>query len=308
MKDPAVDILTIIYKDIAHLPAYVEALGALDYPAESLRLIIINNASRDGGRELLGELVKQLPFPTEFIDSDVNLGFGPANNLGAERGAAPFLLFLNPDTKVAPGMVRRLVERALSEPEAGLVDARQEPFEAPKRRDPTGTDYVDWCSGAALLARREAFFGVGGFDPFFYPIYAEDVDLSWRVWLGGWKCVHEDRARFVHTTVHPRGEIKPGELRLAIRFSFGMRLIYGTPRDIREHAVRGVRYLLSPRTDAMTRRAVLGGLWTTARGLPHLLRRRRAAQSALRVSKERDRFVFTEWYYGRWLGREGQQP
>lgn len=300
MDFPTVDILTIIYKDIVHLPDYVDALSRLDYPAAKLRLIIINNASRDGGRELMGELVRALPFPTLFVDADANLGFGPANNLGAEQSSAQFLLILNPDTKVAPDMVRRLVERALSEPKAGLVDAAQEPTEIPKWRD-AGTGYTDWCSGAAVLARREAFFEVGRFDPFFFPIYAEDVDLSWRMWLHGWKCVHENRARFVHTTVPTDGSIKPAEMRMAIRFSFPMRIIYGSRRAVWEHLVRSFRYLASPRTASATRRAVIDSLWTTGRGLSHLLRRRRAAQARLATTGQQDRFVFTEWFYGRFI-------
>jgi GT2 family glycosyltransferase len=305
-SEPAVDIVTVTYDSAPHLAAYFGAVSALDYPRERLRLFVIDNASNDDTRQRLGGLLPQLPFPGELIESGRNVGFGAACNRAAARGSAPFVLFLNPDTVAAPDMLRRLVERALAEPRAGLVDAAQEPFDLIKWCDPASGD-TDWCSGAALLARRAALDEVGGFDPFFF-LYCEDVDLSWRMWLGGWRCLHERAARVRHEVGLPGGGVKPAELLHMIRNSFSMRLIYDAPRGVLGHLARGARYLVSPRTEPHTRRAVAGGMWRVARGVRHLFGRRRAAQSALRASKERARFVFSEWYYGRWLGEEGRRP
>ena len=302
-SEPAVDIVTVTYDSAPHLAAYVEGVSALDYPPERLRLVVVDNASNDDTRRRLSELLPQLPFAAELVESERNAGFGAACNLGAARGSAPFVLFLNPDATPAPDMLRRLVGRALAEPRAGLVDAAQEPSGLAKWCDPATGD-TDWCSGAAALARRTALAGVGGFDPFFF-LYCEDIDLSWRMWLAGWRCLHEPRARVRHEVGLPGGGVKPSELLHMIRNSFSMRLIYDAPRGVLAHLARGARYLASPRTEAATRSAVAGGMWTAARGLRHLLRRRRAARSALRGSGERARFVFTEWYYGRWLG-EGE--
>ncbi len=297
---PAVDIVTVSYNSSAHFSTYFRALQQLEYPQERVRLIVVDNASSDGSVEAAEQLMRDLPFASELVRSDRNLGFGGGCNLGTERGAAPFILFLNPDTAVAPDMLNRLVERAMVEPRAGLVDAAQEPIELPKWRDPE-SNYTDWCSGAAVLARREAFDEIGGFDAFFYPAYCEDVDLSWRMWLAGWKCVYEPLARVAHYTL-PSGESeKPAEVRYAIRFSFAMRFIYDTPRGALDHMIKGLRYLCSLRTDKVRRRGVAEGLWNVLTSIPYLLKRRRAAQAALDRSSERARFVFTEWYYGRWM-------
>jgi GT2 family glycosyltransferase len=305
-SEPAVDIVTVTYDSATHLAAYFEGVSALDYPRERLRLFVVDNASNDDTRRRLSELLPRLPFPGELIESESNTGFGDACNRGVARGSAPFVLFLNPDAVAAPDMLRRLAGRALAEQRAGLVDAAQEPFDPLKWCDPASGD-TDWCSGAALLARREALTEVGGFDPFFF-LYCEDVDLSWRMWLAGWRCVHEASARVRHEVGLPGGRVKPSELLHMIRNSFAMRFIYDAPRGALAHLVRGARYLASPRTEAPTRRAVAAGMWRAARGARHLLGRRRAAQSALRDSKERARFVFTEWYCGRWLGGEGRRP
>lgn len=300
MNEPAVDIVTVSYNSSAHFTDYVRALSELDYPRNKIKVIVVDNGSRDNSVGMLRGLLPKLPFACELVESDRNLGFAGGCNRGAMQGSAPFILFLNPDTSVVPNVVRRLIERTLSEPQAGLIEAAQGPVELLKWHDPV-SNYTDWCSGAALLARREAFVEVRMFDTFFFPAYCEDVDLSWRMWLAGWKCVYEPRARVRHDTMPEEGEVKPGEVRLSVRYSFAMRLIYDSPRGVLGHLIRGIRYLISPRTESFRRKGVVEGFWTIARSIRYLLGRRRAAQAALRNSSERDRFVFTEWYYGRWL-------
>lgn len=297
-REPPVEIITVTYDSAPHLASYFEGLAMLDYPRERLRLLVVDNGSRDETRRRLREFLPRLPFAAELIESERNVGFGAACNRAEAAGSAPLLLFLNPDTVVAPDMLRRLVARAQAEPRAGLIDASQEPVEIRKWCDPRSGD-TDWCSGGAVLARRDAFREVGGFDPFFF-LYCEDVDLSWRMWLGGWRCVTERGARVRHATTDG-GAIKPVAMYYSIRNSFAMRLIYDTPRGARGHFARGLRYLGSPRTEGPVRRAVLAGLWFTARNLPHLLRRRRRAQRGLAAPAPREHFVFTEWFYGRFI-------
>jgi GT2 family glycosyltransferase len=292
-ENAPVHIVTVTYNSAQQLPAYFEALRSLDYPSKQLRLTIVDNASQDETRQETRSLLTQLTFPAELIESSCNEGFGAACNRAVDRSSAPFILFLNPDACLAPDALSWLVKRAINEPRIGLIDSQQEPVDTHKWCDAHSGD-TDWCSGAAVLARREAFLDVGKFDPFFF-IYCEDVDLSWRMWLNGWRCVCERLARVRHDT----GTIKPVAMYHSIRNSFAMRIIYDTPSGLRSHFSRGLRYIASPRTAALTRRAVISGLWNIARSLPYLLRRRRNAQAALATSGERERFVFTEWYYGR---------
>jgi GT2 family glycosyltransferase len=66
---------------------------------------------------------------------------------------------------------------------------------------------VPYVMGAALLIRRAAFDAVGGFDESFF-MYAEEIDLCWRMRRAGWEThfapvtdvVHEGRAS---TRRHP---------------------------------------------------------------------------------------------------------
>jgi GT2 family glycosyltransferase len=51
--------------------------------------------------------------------------------------------------------------------------------------------------GAALALRREAFEAVGGFDPGFF-LYAEEVDLCYRLWQAGWEVHFAPAATVMH--------------------------------------------------------------------------------------------------------------
>lgn len=299
MDYPEIDIVTVTHNSARHLERFFEALSQLDYPRERLRLIVVDNASSDETRSLLREKAPQLGFKAETIELATNEGFGAGCNRGAQHGSAPFILFLNPDAHPHKRMLAELASRAVSEQTIGLLDAAQEPVDLGKLVD-SRTGDTDWCSGGAVLARREAFNQIEGFDPFFF-LYCEDVDLSWRMWLAGWRCVTETKARVRHETTVP-GEAKPIMMYYSIRNSFAMRMIYDSATGVRAHVVRGLRYLVSPRTAGPTRRAVLAGLWFSARSLPHLLRRRHAAQSGLETCAAREHFVFHEWFYGRFAG------
>jgi N-acetylglucosaminyl-diphospho-decaprenol L-rhamnosyltransferase len=67
-------------------------------------LIVLDNASRDGSVEMV-----QTEFPTaKLVANTENLGFGAANNLGADMATRPLVLFLNSDAYAEPGAISRL--------------------------------------------------------------------------------------------------------------------------------------------------------------------------------------------------------
>jgi GT2 family glycosyltransferase len=49
---------------------------------------------------------------------------------------------------------------------------------------------VDYCSGAALLVRRDLFERLGGFDPRYRPAYYEDADLCFGVRSLGFRVLY----------------------------------------------------------------------------------------------------------------------
>src|SRR5205085_4918675 len=173
-----------------------ETIGRLSIPVKLY--ILDNGSSHDTAAKVMAE-VSQLPFPAYFFRSLSNNGFARGVNLLARQGSGEFLFLLNPDTEMEDGCLERLVERARSDSRIGICEARQWPREHPKAYDST-TGETTWCSGAAALIRRTAFEEAGGFDERLFFMYCEDVDLSWKLWCAGWKCIYVPDATVRHYT------------------------------------------------------------------------------------------------------------
>ena len=136
-----------------------------------------------------------------------NLGHSGGCNALAAGATADALLFVNPDTYCAPTTIGHLVA-AFDDPRAAAVDARQIPAEHPKDYFPA-TGEQGWASGCFLMVRRTAFEEVGGFDPALFT-YGNDVDLSWRLRLRGYRVVHAPSAVVFHDKrLSERAEVLP---------------------------------------------------------------------------------------------------
>ena len=175
-------------------------------------IIVVDNGSTDGAPEMV-----RAEFPEVVLLRNArNESFSRANNQAARRAHGRYLFFLNNDTEVPPGALRRLLAFARAHPEAGLIgprlrDARGRTqlscrgrptvpallhrttlfqwtglFRRAYRRyrgrdhDLSRTGPVEVLMGAAVLLRRRTFFDCGGWDESF-TFGGEDVDLCRRV-------------------------------------------------------------------------------------------------------------------------------
>jgi GT2 family glycosyltransferase len=203
------------------LAACLESLTP-EHQDVSLEVVVVDNASPDGAADLVE---RDYPHVT-LIRNERNRGFARANNQAARRARGQYLFFLNNDTVVPPGTLRRLVNFARVHPEVGIVGPRLcDDDDRPQvsfRKRPTvaallhrtcllrwtglfrrayqryrqrtadfeTTRPVEVLMGAALLMRRRVFFECGPWDED-YEFGGEDMDLCTRV------------ARFYPVVYHP---------------------------------------------------------------------------------------------------------
>jgi GT2 family glycosyltransferase len=200
-----VDLLIIVHNSRQLIPSLIESLRTISIPVTAF---FLDNDSHDGTADVLVQALAELPFPAYVLRSLDNNGFARGMNLLSRQGAAEFIFLLNPDAEIERGCLEKLLARAESDPQIAVCEARQTPREHPKAFDPV-TGETTWCSGAAALIRRSAFEATGGFDERLYFMYCEDVDLSWKFWIKGWKCVYVRDAVVRHLTQ----DLMPGKRR-----------------------------------------------------------------------------------------------
>ncbi len=88
----------------------------------SFEIIVVDNGSTDGSRESLAKLARQKKII--LINSPQNKGFGAANNLGAKRAKAEYLLFLNPDTLLVSNSLLLALNWLKKHPKVGAMTVK----------------------------------------------------------------------------------------------------------------------------------------------------------------------------------------
>ncbi len=185
----------------------------------SYEVIIVDNNSNDGS----AAMVRQRFPHCKLVESKENLGFSRGNNCGLQNAKGKYIFFLNPDTVLATNAVHGMFQYMESNQDVGAVGckllnqdrsiqftcARTYPtlFNQfcelmmlnrilPKSKmfstvelnfwDHRSSRDIDCLSGACIFARRDIINTIKGFDEKIF-MYAEDVDLCYRIRKEGWK-------------------------------------------------------------------------------------------------------------------------
>jgi GT2 family glycosyltransferase len=222
----------------------------IDSSQEIAQIIVVDNKSSDGSERAVEDLPK-----VKLIRAEDNLGFARACNLGARCANSEFLLFLNPDTRVRSESIDVPLEFMRRKENAGvgicgiaLVDEEGQvartcarfptsarlvshaigldrlwPAMGPSMRewDHEEPRVVDQIIGAFFLIRRELFESLAGFDERFF-VYFEEVDLSLRANILGWRSVFLPDAQAFHAGGGTSRQVKSKRLYYSLR----SRLIY----------------------------------------------------------------------------------
>ncbi len=218
-----------------------KALRGLD-----AEVLVVDNHSADGSVEFLRPLFPRV----RFIVNAENAGFARANNQALQQARGDTILFLNPDTILPEDIVPRCLSFFQSTPGIGglgvrMVDGSGRFLKESRRGFPT--PWVAFCklsgltalfprsrvfsayylgflpeqqthpspvlSGACLWVRRAVLGEVGAFDDDFF-MYAEDIDLSYRLEKAGYVNYYFPDV----TIVHFKGESTRKDLRNTRQF------------------------------------------------------------------------------------------
>jgi GT2 family glycosyltransferase len=281
-------------------PALARCLNALRHDVPEANVIVVDNGGAEDDIDAEWERL-------HVVTPEENLGFAAGANRGAAETDDDVLVFLNPDTVVAPGALRRLGKR-LEDPAVGIAMARLQLLDRPGVLNSGGTvvhvsglawagrfgepaddiralQDVPAASGAALAIRRKTFDALGRFTPELF-MYQEDVELSWRAHLSGLRVVVDPAADVFHEYDFGRHTTKIALLErnrlifVLTAYSMRLLLLLGPMLALGELAM----LVLAARRGWF--RGKLGGWWWLMRHPRWLVRHRRETQ---RLRSVRDR-------------------
>jgi GT2 family glycosyltransferase len=306
---PASALISVViptWNGARHLPVCLTALRR--QTLAPYQVIVVDNASTDETRALI-----ERDFPeTALIALPTNRRFAGACNAGMRASRGDFVALLNNDTEADPLWLERVAAAFAGHPDAGFVASKLRLFD---RRDTLHSagdfysargvpgnrgvwqvdrgqfdaDYVFGACGAASVYSRAMLDRIGLLDETF-EFSCEDVDLSWRAQLAGYRCAFAHDAIVYHKVSATGG----GTLN---SYYDGRNFIWLLAKDVPGEVWRRqfgpiIRAQLRITRDALrawrgqAARNRLKGQLAGLAGIPRLLRKRRAVQRARVIPPE----------------------
>ncbi len=194
----------------------IACLGALLQTAYSdFSVIVVDNASTDDSLNLI-----RVKYPEIILlQNNRNDGFSAGNNLGiryALERRADYVVLLNPDTKVKPDWLSRMIEVGEQEPSLGILGAVQLRYDNEDWNSWTHTALspaqqmllssqgqcpawleMEWVEGSCFAIKRKVIKSVGLFDPIFFSFY-EEIDYCRRARYHGFRTGLVTQSRLHH--------------------------------------------------------------------------------------------------------------
>lgn len=219
---PSVGIVILNWNGIDDTLECLRSLGDLAYG--NFVVVVVDNGSSDDSVLRLRKC--KTPFPFELIETGQNLGFAEGNNVGIRRAlsqGAEYVLLLNNDTVVDPGMLGAFVRAAQAHPDGAIFGGKIYYFDRPSTLWYAGASWqregqyflhdgidmvddgaafeqvaeTDYASGCAFFMRASALQTIGLLDAEFFLTY-EESDLCYRARAAGFKVLFVPDAKLWH--------------------------------------------------------------------------------------------------------------
>jgi len=217
LNEPLASIIISNYNGREHLLEFFESLEKISY--KNFEIIFIDNNSSDDSVDFIKKNYNYV----KIIQNKKDYGFSGANNIAARYATGKYLIFLNIDTVVDRNWLIELIKVAETSEDIGIVVGKElyyhertiinfAGFSSDKylKHHRIGYNERDcemynknritfFASGASFLIKREVYQKIGLFEDLYYAFY-EDLDLSWRTWLAGYKIIYAPKSFIYHKT------------------------------------------------------------------------------------------------------------
>jgi len=206
---PAVTVLIAAHNEEAVVGDILTALLEVDYPADKLAIVPVNDRSVDRTREIIDSYVERYPGRiTPFHRTGGKPGKAAALKDAMAYVNTEIMLVFDADYVPGKALIRQLVA-PFFDPEVGSVMGRVVPLNVGKKlltrildlersggyqvdqQARMNLHFVPQYGGTVAGIRKSALDEIGGWNE---NTLAEDTDLTYRLLLAGWKTIYENRA------------------------------------------------------------------------------------------------------------------
>ena len=214
---PRVSVVLVNFRGVSDTLEAISHTRQVNWPEESLEIVVVDNASGDDSVERLREDAGDIV----LVESSENLGFAGGCNLGVSKATGDVVAFLNNDAKPDPNWIRAAVDALMRSATVGAVACRVLDWEGAtidfagagmtwygmgyrplsshpaNRTKEAGPGPVLFGTGSGMFVKRHVFEQLGGFDEDFF-MFFEDVDFGWRLNLLGYEYWYEPESLVFH--------------------------------------------------------------------------------------------------------------
>jgi GT2 family glycosyltransferase len=207
-----------------HLPTCLTSLHQQTW--HDFEVLLVDNGSTDGTQEYVRQ---QFP-EVKLLELERNYGFTGACNAGWRAASGEFIILLNNDTEVEPNWLAAIVDAFQRRPDVGIVASKMLLFDRRDHFHTAGDFYrldgipgnrgvwqedvgqydveeeVFGACGGSSAYRRQLLDEIGFLDDDFF-FSCEDVDVSWRAHLAGWKVLYVPTAVVYHKLKATGGDV-----------------------------------------------------------------------------------------------------
>lgn len=314
-RGSAVAVIVLNYNGKHFLSESLPSLVKQSY--HQIKIYVADAGSSDGSVEYVKKSFKSV----EVIRSTGDIGPSGLSNFAVPRTKGKYVVLMSNDMKFDKDCVKQLVETLEEDPSVGictsvLVQNKKDlltkqyvldnaggdldilgfgmphSWGKPFRTYPRELEEVFFSYGGSFIIRRELFKKIGGFDRLFWGL-SDDIDLSWRVRLLGYKVVVNPRSFLYHHVSPTLGKNKRSRnrflsernsLRMLLKNYSASSLVKILPRYVLLEGGEFGFYLLRMKFDLAW--AIVRAFWWNLLNLPDTLKERSKIQRTRKVSDD----------------------
>lgn len=227
-SQPPITVVIPTYNESEVIEHRIKNLVEMDYPAENIHVIVVDDQSTDNTVGLAAEAFKKYDLSGEVIVKEKRTGTNASVNMGVGEATTDFVVTTDADVTFEPDAVNHALGRLLSDEKIGAVCGELEPI---ARRDSFTTHsekayrdvYGKMCSWESGLHSTYCFNGPlivlrkKAFSPIPETKGASDAGMALRIIRNGYRCLYESSARFSEYITNDIAQQRRQKLRRSAR-------------------------------------------------------------------------------------------